>query len=192
VTAVAERYKGRIGSYEIGNEPNLPMFWSGTPAEYADWVARAAAAIKAADPGARVLANIGVMRRPQDMFVLATWGVPLARTPNLDGFAVHFYPHTKSTVGTALLLWGIRKIMSVLAPGRLVWMTEMNIADGSTLTKPQQRAAVDLLTRQVLNAGFPRAYWYAWTTLGPDNLMQLFPGTPAGTALGDLSATGVG
>lgn len=56
--AVAERYRGQIAAYQIWNEPNLAREWcdqSPDPAEYAEMLRLAYAAIKAADPSAYVI-----------------------------------------------------------------------------------------------------------------------------------------
>ena len=56
--AVAARYRGRIGYYQIWNEPNLAVEWGGNPpdpAAYTDLLCEAARRIKAADPDAVVL-----------------------------------------------------------------------------------------------------------------------------------------
>jgi len=49
VFAVAQRYRGQVASYEIFNEPDLPIYWDGSPAQYAQLLAVAARAIRAAD-----------------------------------------------------------------------------------------------------------------------------------------------
>jgi cellulase (glycosyl hydrolase family 5) len=56
VRRLAERYRGRVMGYEIWNEPNDVVFWQGgaTPAAYAALLRPAYAAVKAADPGAKV------------------------------------------------------------------------------------------------------------------------------------------
>lgn len=58
VTAVATRYRGLIGAYQIWNEPNLAREWcdrSPEPARYAEMLQVSYAAIKAADPRALVI-----------------------------------------------------------------------------------------------------------------------------------------
>ena len=55
---VAARYKGRIGAYEVWNEPNLSREWGEkmpNPAEYTELLKVCYAAIKAADPNAIVI-----------------------------------------------------------------------------------------------------------------------------------------
>lgn len=56
--AVAERYRGRVGAYQIWNEPNLAREWcdqAPSPEGYAALLAAAYAAIKSADPDALVI-----------------------------------------------------------------------------------------------------------------------------------------
>ncbi len=51
----ARRYKGQIRYWGLWNEPNLDHFWAGTRQQYLNTIVkRGAAAIHAADPGARV------------------------------------------------------------------------------------------------------------------------------------------
>ena len=56
--AVATRYRGRIGAYQVWNEPNLSREWGNRPpdpAAYTDLLAACYTAIKAADPEAIVI-----------------------------------------------------------------------------------------------------------------------------------------
>ena len=56
--AVATRYRGRIGAYQVWNEPNLSREWGNRPpdpAAYTDLLAACFTAIKAADPQAIVI-----------------------------------------------------------------------------------------------------------------------------------------
>ena len=57
---LAERYKGRVQSWEIWNEPDEDEFWHGTtpsPAAYAPLLKASYSAIKAADPSTQVVAG---------------------------------------------------------------------------------------------------------------------------------------
>ncbi|MGC9521405.1 MAG: cellulase family glycosylhydrolase [Anaerolineae bacterium] len=57
-SAIATRYQGRVGGYQIWNEPNLAREWEGRvpdPAGYVDVLARCYAAIKSADSDALVI-----------------------------------------------------------------------------------------------------------------------------------------
>ncbi len=56
--AVAERYRGRIGAYQVWNEPNLSREWGNRPpdpAAYTELLGVCYTAIKAADPNAIVV-----------------------------------------------------------------------------------------------------------------------------------------
>jgi hypothetical protein len=60
VSAVADRYKGRVEAYQIWNEPNLAREWGGrppTPSEYTAMLKVGYEAVKAADPGAIVIST---------------------------------------------------------------------------------------------------------------------------------------
>jgi hypothetical protein len=52
ITAVAQRYKGKVTMWEIGNEPNDADFWKPAPnvAQYATWYIALRSAIKGVDP----------------------------------------------------------------------------------------------------------------------------------------------
>lgn len=54
VRAMASRYRGKIRLYEVWNEPDLG-FWRGTTDDYIRLLRSAAAEIRAADPGAKVM-----------------------------------------------------------------------------------------------------------------------------------------
>jgi hypothetical protein len=56
IRRLAAHFRGRVGAYEIWNEPDETATWRGeaTPGEYAELLKPAYAAVKSADPGARV------------------------------------------------------------------------------------------------------------------------------------------
>lgn len=54
LSRAAARYRGQVDIWEIWNEPDKPHYWRGTPAKYAELLARAYTKIKAADPAATV------------------------------------------------------------------------------------------------------------------------------------------
>ncbi|MDD2857073.1 MAG: hypothetical protein PHU75_00205 [Candidatus Nanopelagicales bacterium] len=51
-----QRYAWQVTAYEIGNEPNLTLFWRGKPEQMAEMMSRAAAIIHEEDPNALVVA----------------------------------------------------------------------------------------------------------------------------------------
>src|SRR5665213_1098357 len=54
VRALATRYKGRISSYELWNEPNAGGYWSGSTEQMVELAQHAYTIIKSIDPGAIV------------------------------------------------------------------------------------------------------------------------------------------
>ena len=194
VTETASRYRGQIDAYEIGNEPNLATFWNGTSQEYAELVSVAADAIGEADPDARIVVNAGLVRGERDLDALARWLGPLAEGTDgdpraaIDVVSVHLYPEPADLPDVPDLLQGIRTALADAGfGGTPAWVTEVNVQDGSSLPTAQQGSAVTTLTRQIDDAGFARAYWYAWTDLGPENLVQFSPGEPGARALAEAT-----
>jgi hypothetical protein len=192
VRTVAQRYAGRIDAYEIGNEPNLATFWNGTPEQYAELVAVAAEEIRRADPDATIAVNAGLVRRANDLPALATWLGPALQQvgsavagsagADVDVVTVHVYPSVAQVDGVIDLLVATRQELTRIA-ALPAWVTEMNVRDGSALPPAEQRRVVADLPRAVEAAGFDRAYWYAWTDLGPESLIQFAPGTPGAKVL---------
>lgn len=52
---IAARYKGRVHSWELWNEPDNSDFWAGTAEQFADMVKAGALAVRQADPSAVVV-----------------------------------------------------------------------------------------------------------------------------------------
>src|SRR4051794_39530987 len=57
IKAMAERYRGKVGAWEVWNEENFQQFWTTGPnaARYAALLKAAYPAVKAGDPGATVV-----------------------------------------------------------------------------------------------------------------------------------------
>jgi hypothetical protein len=88
--AAATHFKGRNVRYEIWNEPNLSQFWAPGPnaAEYAALLRAAVAAIRGADPDARI--SSGGISRFDTPFLSRALDPPLAA--NLTAIGIHPYP----------------------------------------------------------------------------------------------------
>ena len=52
---LVNRYKDRIHTWELWNEPDNRDYWTGTPGQYAALLREGAAAVRAADPSAKVV-----------------------------------------------------------------------------------------------------------------------------------------
>jgi hypothetical protein len=86
-----------IRYWEIWNEANGPLFWSGTPEEFYDLFARAAVAVRAADPAALV-GGPGLAGHTHEAWVRGLLRHVRAAGAPLDFFSWHIYhmgnPHT--------------------------------------------------------------------------------------------------
>jgi hypothetical protein len=67
VETVVKRYKGKVDAWEIWNEPNLPIFWSGTQTDYFNMVKASVKKIREIDPNAKILT--GSFWRTPESFV---------------------------------------------------------------------------------------------------------------------------
>lgn len=163
-SALATRYRGRIHAYEVWNEPQLADFL--TPLAdvtvLATMTRRAYTAIKAADPGALVLAaailprpSSGGMRRA--MKYLAA--LRAERWP-VDGFTAHLYPEVGR--GVARWRWMLvttrAALLAARAPVRRLWVTETAYG----LLGPTVTDAAALADATYKAAGRTPIWWYAW------------------------------
>ncbi|WP_084958923.1 GH39 family glycosyl hydrolase [Thermoactinospora rubra] len=146
VRALVEHLAGRYGlrelvdnwAFEVWNEPNLAVFWSGTPQEYFRLYDVTAAAVKSVDPGLRVggpssaangwveelLAHVRASGAPLDFVSTHTYGnAPLDWRPALERHGragtpvwwtewgptpTHFHGIGDGPFGAAFLLHGMK------------------------------------------------------------------------------------
>nr|WP_269204594.1 glycosyl hydrolase [Motilibacter deserti] len=173
VTAVAERYKGRVRAYQIWNEPNQSTFWTGTPAQMVQLTREARTIIKKADATATVVSPGFATRRPTDIpwfrsFLQAGGG------KYSDVIGLHLYPApTAGPEGSITLLNSAKAAMAAAGVRKPIWNTEINYGAGWANTdKPRTyndaNAASYVARTLLLNAGngVSRVYWYAWDTKG--------------------------
>ncbi len=89
--AVVSRYRGRVHSWEIWNEPDLTEYWTGTAEEFAELVRFAAPAIRAADPQAKVV--LGAMSHgPGEFYRVLHEKYKIEHY--VDVVAMHAYPES--------------------------------------------------------------------------------------------------
>ena len=87
VRKMVNRHKNYIRYWEIWNEPDVSMFWKGTPEEFAELVQVAVKAIREADPTAKIMAA----GYPN---VARAWHLRAAKAgafKNLDIISFHYY-----------------------------------------------------------------------------------------------------
>ena len=154
ITAVAQRYKGRIRYYEIWNEPNDSTYYTGTVAQLAQLTQEAYQTLKAVDPGNTVVSPAAYSAGYLDTLLAAGAG------PYVDIVGHHFYTTPPETTGP--LIANVRLVMNKYGLGaKPLWDTES--ASGDTTTPPAQAAAY--MVRKYLTDlayGSIRYDWYTW------------------------------
>jgi hypothetical protein len=127
---IALRYRGRIRSWEIWNEPDNRDYWTGTADEFAPLAIAAAKSIREADPAA-VLVLGGMAYGPGPFYR------KLMRRYHIDDYvdviAMHAYPETWDTerAETVFQRW-IPTMQSLISRDHscdALWINEMGYAD---------------------------------------------------------------
>jgi hypothetical protein len=177
VEAAAGHFKGRNVRYEIWNEPDVNRFWDPFPkaSEYGALLREALAAIRRADPSAKVSSG-GVSKFDQD-FLSQAVGRNLASA--LTAIGVHPYtdrgPETIAPELGMLSDWVTRALGERIE----VWDTEWGYSStgraeggsGNGHTDVGRERQASLAVREILTVwavGFPLAVWYDLRDNGPD------------------------
>jgi hypothetical protein len=128
VRASVEHYKGRIGVYEVLNEPiytdyALPRNFGYGPSDYVDMLRVAYAAAKAADPACTV---VGGIAGPPDMEQLAEL-VRQGGLKSCDVLNYHLYPHRGYPESYDEAFRKPWEEMRARGEVRPIWMTEFGL-----------------------------------------------------------------
>jgi hypothetical protein len=175
--AVAEHFKGRNVRYEIWNEPNTSQFWKPSPnaSEYAILLREAVAAIRKADPSAKV--SSGGLSRFDAAFLSRAVDPSLAA--DLTAIGVHPYPKTgPETIAPEmedLREWAARSLGRHIE----IWDTEWGYSSANAPeeapsnghTEEGRRRQASLSVREILTVwavGLPVAVWYDLRDDGTD------------------------
>ncbi len=161
-----------ITAWEVWNEPSTRNFWlSQNPAQYAELVKSASAAIKAVDPSATILAY-GWQRS-----VLLSG----AGTQSFTGISIHDYPGPVAPP-ESLFFGGVQNWKQFLAqsgmPNAPLWMTESGWTTQS-VTPQQQAQYLAQAEIQSLAAGLDKFFMFSW----------FYPGTDPGGGYGELTGS---
>ncbi len=115
--------------WEIWNEPNGPLFWGGTKEEFYDLFARAALAVKAADPTAQV-GGPGLAGHTDERWLRGLLRHARAAGAEVDFVSWHIY-HMGSPATLARAQRQIRALVDEEGfPTAQVLLTEWNLAGG--------------------------------------------------------------
>jgi hypothetical protein len=179
--AAAEHFKGRNVRYEIWNEPNLSEFWKPFPnaSEYAILLREAVAAIRRADPSAKI--SSGGLSRFDAPFL--TKAVDPSLAAGLTAIGVHPYrktgPETIAPELENLREWVARSLGQHIE----IWDTEWGYsstnapeeAPSNGHTEEGRRRQASLSVREILTVwtvGLPLAVWYDLRDDGTDPANQ--------------------
>ena len=171
VTAVAGRYGSGV-DYQIWNEPNVSLYWSGTQQQMATLTATASNAIRAAVPTATIVApSFPVRLSSQRTWFKSYWQQKVdgrSMASYVDVVSLQLYPATNGTPEDSMaLLTKARGLLPDDARKKPVWSTEINygLRGGPAADPiPSSKQASYVARTLLLNAGSPlsRLYWYGW------------------------------
>lgn len=120
---LASRYRGRVRSWELWNEPDNPMFWTGTPEQLAELVRAGSRAVRAADPEARIVLG-GVAWDSRYVLKLLR---DHAVSADVDVVNIHAYHETWSPDGIEELVPYVLRVADAIAlhgDGEPIWINE--------------------------------------------------------------------
>lgn len=164
VRTVVSRYRGRIEAYEIWNEPNVRMFWTGTVDQLIALTHNACEIIKSTDPAALVvLPSATAETGPQYLDTFLRKGG--AGCADIVGF--HFYVHGNPPEAMAALAQDVRRVLRANNIRKPVWNTEAGWDEPKPFPSTDLAAAYVARSYLLLLAsGIKRFYWYAWDNHG--------------------------
>lgn len=120
VAQTVGRYKDRVHAWEVWNEPNVPVFWSGSKEEYAALLSVTYDTIKRVDPQALVLG-------PAISGVDEEWQAAMP-WDKFDVLSLHLYVPAAflNDQGQSYYDWGLPNMRRILAkfPSKPIWITE--------------------------------------------------------------------
>ena len=158
VRALAERYRGKIGAWEIWNEPNNPFFWEGPLEEFFSLSKLTAQAIREIDPDVPIAAG-------------STWGVPLSWLEGMHRMGafdlanvVSFHPYGTDENNSLFFMDQGQVFMNRLGFRGEYWITEIGYPSGgwypSHTTEDEQAARLVRFYTSAASQGIARVFWY--------------------------------
>ena len=172
ISAVVNRYKGRIGCYQIWNEPADKRFYTGTYSELATLMKVAYTLIKQIDKNATV---ISPPLQPRRQAAWATRGQSILKCfasvgYPFDVYSMHIYPQKDEGIKGFRQQCTMVKAALFQKPQKPLWITETNFNLGG-MGNPYPLDIQAAIRTQVKHAcndlNIARCYWYAYAYDNP-------------------------
>jgi hypothetical protein len=169
---IATRYRGRVAAYEVWNEgdaqPGNEAAVAISPQDYAPLLNASAAAIRRADPGARII--LGGLLDPSGGYLREVRRALGGRLP-VDGVGIHPYgrgaPADPSVFARFGSLGEVIENYQAVAPGLPLWITEIGaLGDNSPSRWGEATAYMQALVDYLRTAHSQRVevlLWYGWS-----------------------------
>lgn len=161
VRTIATRYKGKINTYEIWNEPNGYDFFRGTPEDLVALAKEAYSILHEVDPAVTVVSPSpsGSGLPFLDKYLAAGGG----KYADIIGF--HFYVTPKGPEAMVDVIAQVRETMSKHGlSGKKLWNTETGYFIQSRVTEVKPSGPFVVLTSDEARAYVARAYILAWAS----------------------------
>ena len=126
VAQTVNRYKDRVHVWEVWNEPNMPVFWAGSKADFANLQRATYDTIKRVDPGATVLGPT-ITGVDEDWLNAMPWD-------KFDILGLHMYvpPASINDQGYSYYDQGLPNLQRIVQQhgGKPIWITEFGYSSG--------------------------------------------------------------
>lgn len=174
VRQMVTRYKGRVGSWQVWNEPQLRWFWTGSWDTLAEMTRRARSITRSIDPNAKVV-SAPLMPLYGDGGARYLSALRAARWP-VDIWAAHVYAGDGTDIEDwrfAVRQWK-RTLVRARAPMRPRWVTETNTNHMRGEIAPRLvRPWMVGVERVALDERIDRVYWYAHGSHSDTSIMGI-------------------
>lgn len=169
ITTAAARYKNTIHYWQVENEVSFPMFFKGTPQDYAEVLARTQSAIKKGCPDCKVLvAGIPEVTESSSAYykaVLTELKNKNCGTNCFDIFDLHVPPgHTSAMIAHKKVEEEYRDVLDLLLQtgfsGKPIWSTEFGPLS-FIAANPGDKIENELITSfaVALELGYEKLFW---------------------------------
>lgn len=177
VRTVASRYRGRITTYQVWNEANLPMFWTGSIPKLVELTRVASEEIKRIDPSAILVSPSATGLDARIGWVRSFLDAGGASAVDVIGF--HLYDHGNPPEAMIPKILDMRaQLQAGGYAAKPLWNTETGLlinnakpapdvtwsADWTRERREPEQAASFVMRAFLISRalGFERYYWFAW------------------------------